>query len=307
MNNIEKLTNQIKNYALEIGFDLVGITSPEEIEEFKYFKNSLDNGYLSGMEYLYKYQDKRKYPKLLFEDTKSIISLGLNYYTDFKQKNLKIAKYALGDDYHIFMKEKINLLLEYIKTLKNNVEGKVYVDTAPILERSLAKRAGLGWIGKNTMLINPKIGSYFYIGELFLNIELKYDNPIKNYCGTCNECIKSCPTNAIVEPFVLNSNLCISYHTIESKDEKIPDNIDIKDNLFGCDICQDVCPWNKKFAKVSKLNQVQARSFFSNLKDIITNLTQEKFSTLFKNSAIKRAKFKGIMRNYKHIQKFNKD
>jgi len=302
LNNIN-LPNKIKDYAYKIGFDLVGITNPDEVEEFKYFKDSLDKGYFADMQYLYNYLDKRQNPKLLFENVKSIIVLGINYYTDFKQKELKIAKYSLGDDYHIFMKEKINLLLEYIKTLHSNVDGKICVDTAPVLERALGKRAGLGWIGKNTMLINPKIGSYFYIGELFLNIELETDNPIKNYCGSCNKCIESCPTSAIIEPFVLNSNLCISYHTIESKDDKIPDNIDIENNLFGCDICQDVCPWNKKFSKVSNLKEVQPRKFLSNIKNIIENLTQEKFSELFSKSAIKRTKFKGLLRNYNHIKK----
>jgi len=296
------LIDSIKKYSKELGFSLFGITRPEQIQDIEFYKKFLEDGFDADMTYLRNYLDKREYPSLLFEGVKSIICVGLNYYYPFeenKQNEYKIAKYALGKDYHIFMKEKLNYLLAYIKEIYPNADGKICVDTAPVLEKSLAQRAGLGWIGKNTLLVSYNKGSYFLLGELFLNIELEYDEAEKNHCGNCRKCVDSCPTKALFEPYKLNSNLCLSYQTIESKKEIPKELISlVKNNLFGCDICQDVCPWNKKFAKASDITEIMPNDYLKEktLEDLL-ELEQEEFSKIFKNTAIKRSKLRGIIRN----------
>lgn len=295
----KELSEKIKSYAKELGFELVGITSSEKITNISFYNNWISNGFASDMDYLKRNIDKRENPSLLFENTKSIVCVGFNYYTDYKPKKYKIAKYALNNDYHDFMKKKLESLLSYIHSFNPEAKGRAYVDTAPILEKPLAMRAGLGWVGKNTLLINNKKGSYFLLGELFLDIELDYDLPFsKSMCGACNKCINNCPTNALDEVNGLNSNLCISYLTIESKKE-IPESLSGKTSkyIFGCDICQDVCPWNR-FAFLSNEDEVQARSWIDNMTiEEILNLKQEDFSRIFKNSPIKRAKLRGFLRN----------
>jgi len=298
--NKNLLTQKIKEKAFNLGFELFGITDSSSISDINRYNEWLKNGFAGDMDYLKRNIEKRENPESLLPGTKSIICLGLNYNQKIQFNDFKIAKYALGDDYHTFLKEKLTELFLYIKSICNDLEGRVYTDTAPILERSLAKRAGLGWIGKNTILINPQKGSYYLLGELFLNIELEYnEQSIKTLCGNCSRCIDSCPTDALVQPYELNSNLCISYLTIESKTE-IPEEITDKMNnyIFGCDICQDVCPWNKKFSTYSKINDINPREWLSNksLKEIL-EMEQEEFSVIFKNSPVKRTKLKGLIRN----------
>lgn len=297
--NKSEITHLIKKKSQELGFDLFGITSSENIEDISKYKTWIENGFAGEMDYLKRNIEKRENPELLFPETKSIICLGINYNQKIEFDEFKIAKYALGDDYHTFIKDKIRELFLFIKGFYPELIGREYTDTAPILERSLAKRAGLGWIGKNTMLINPQKGSYFLLGELFLNIELEYDSPIKSLCGNCTRCIDSCPTDALISAGQLNSNLCIAYLTIESKNE-IPDNLSDKmeNYIFGCDICQDVCPWNKKFSSYSEINETLPREWITNksLTDLL-NMQQEEFSAIFKNSPVKRSKLKGLIRN----------
>lgn len=293
------LVNKIRDKAYSLGFELFGITNSNKISDIEHYKKWIDNGFAGEMEYLKRNFEKRENPSLLLSETKSIICVGLNYKQDIKFNNFKIAKYALGDDYHTFLKDKLKELFLFIKDIYPNLEGREYTDTAPILERSLAKRAGLGWIGKNTMLINPQRGSYYLLGELFLNIDLEYEaNPINNFCGNCTRCIDSCPTDAL-KPHELNSNFCISYLTIESKSE-IPENLmdKMENYIFGCDICQDVCPWNKKFSEYSNINNTKPREWINNysIEDIL-KMEQEDFSRLFKNSPVKRSKLKGLLRN----------
>lgn len=297
--NKKELSQKIKAYAQELGFDLVGITSSEKVESISFYNTWLENGFAGEMDYLKRNIEKRAEPELLLPNTKSIVCVGLNYYSKVETKGYKVAKYALGDDYHTFLKDKLQLLFDYIKKLVPELEGRVYTDTAPILERELAKRAGLGWLGKNTMLINRNKGSYFLLGEVFLNIALEYDTFHQDLCGNCNRCMVACPTDALIEPKVLDSNLCISYLTIENKKE-IPVNLakKMENNIFGCDICQDVCPWNKKFAYHTTLTEVQPRSWLSEKEiEALLNFDQETFSKTFKNSPIKRSKLRGFLRN----------
>lgn len=299
MQNKKIITQKIKEKAYELGFSLFGITDSSNISDIDFYKEWVSKGFAADMDYLKRNIEKRENPQLLLENTKSIICVGLNYNQKVDFNEFKIAKYALGDDYHIFLKDKLNELFLYIKDLFPELQGRVYTDTAPILERSLAKRAGLGWIGKNKMLINPKKGSYYLLGELFLNIDLEYDNPIKNFCGNCTRCIDACPTDALADIGGLNSNLCISYLTIESKTE-IPENLTdkLENYIFGCDICQDVCPWNKSFSSYSDLHETLPRDWINNKSiDDILMMEQEEFSKIFKNSPVKRAKLKGLIRN----------
>lgn len=297
--NKKEITEKIKIYAKNLGFDLIGITSPDKIDDFYIYEKWLENGFSGQMEYMKRNLDKREDPKKLFDSVKSIICLGLNYNRKINfENNFKIAKYALGDDYHDFLKEKANLIIKFISELLP-IESRAFTDSAPILERSLAKNAGLGWIGKNTMLINKERGSYFLLGEIFLNIELEFDNPYeKNFCGNCSKCIDNCPTQAITENGI-NSNLCISYLTIENKEEiEINFQNKTKNYIFGCDICQDVCPWNIKYKNESNIENTKPRNWiFEKSIDDLLLMTQDEFSKIFKNSPIKRSKLKGLIRN----------
>ncbi len=250
----------IKEEAIRIGFSDCGFAKADFLQEQKgHFCEWLSKKYHAGMRYMENNIEKRVDPRALFEDAKTVVVVSLNYYTDVDMlAKFKIAKYAYGADYHWVMKKKLNLLLEFINQRDPDCKAKICVDTVPILEKAWAERAGIGWIGKNTCLINKKKGSFLFLGELILNIELEYDSPAENYCGTCKRCIDACPTNALTEPYMLNANNCISYQTIESN-EQIPDDIRKKSNgwIFGCDICQNVCPWNK-FAIKHNINEFDA-------------------------------------------------
>lgn len=300
---IEQISRAIKEYAYQIGFQYCGISQAvfleEEAPRLEKWLKTQKHGQMAYME---KYFDLRLNPKLLVEGAESVISVLLNYYPQnpqHKDNNAKIPKYAWGEDYHFVIKDKLRLLFEYIKTLLPDVQGRAFVDSAPVMDKVWAQRSGLGWIGKHSNLIVPKAGSFFLIGELIITEKLQYDLPTQNLCGTCTLCIEACPTQAIVEPYVVDAKKCISYLTIELKEE-IPDEFKDKMNgwIFGCDICQDVCPWNIKFStpcnepRFMPLPQISEYE----LKDWLL-LDEKTFKKIFKKSPILRPKYKGFVRN----------
>ncbi|MEN8122911.1 MAG: tRNA epoxyqueuosine(34) reductase QueG, partial [Bacteroidota bacterium] len=250
--------------------------------------------------------DKRLDPSLLVDDAKSVISVLFNYYTDDIQTDPDapiISKYAYGNDYHHVIKEKLNLLFDFIKTKNKNVTGRVFVDSAPVLERAWAKQSGLGWIGKNGMLINKKIGSFVFIAELIINLELEYDTPINEYCGTCTRCIDACPTNAIIDDKIVDGSKCISYLTIELRGE-IPLEFEgkLQNMVFGCDICQDVCPHNSKAKPHEHEGLKPIRALLEMNKNDWCRLDKSGFNQHFKKSAINRTRYAGLKRNLNFLK-----
>jgi epoxyqueuosine reductase len=306
VNSIERNTDFIKSKARELGFSFCGISKAEFLhEEAPLLEEWLKRGYHGKMSYLENYFDKRLDPTLLVPGAKSVVSLVYNYFPDkelFEDKDFKVAKYAYGEDYHMVVKDKLKLLIDQLRAHTGDIEGRAFVDSAPVMERAWAKKSGLGWIGKNSLLLNREAGSFFFIAELIIDLELIYDGPIKDYCGSCTACIDACPTDAIVEPQVVDGSKCISYFTIELKDQ-IPNDVKGKfENwIFGCDICQDVCPWNS-FSKRHSEPRFDPKS---ELKDITRNewleLTEEVFNSVFKNSPVKRTKFEGLKRNINFV------
>ena len=257
------------------------------------------------MAYMANHFDKRLDPRLLVEGAKSVITVILNYYPkeklSEKKEDIKISKYAYGIDYHFVLKEKLKLLFDAIKIEIGHINGRVFVDSAPVMDKIWGKKAGLGWVGKHTNLINREIGSFFFIGEIISDLDLIADGPIKDYCGTCTACIDECPTDAIVDAYQVDGSKCISYLTIELK-EAIPN--EFKDKMenwaFGCDICQDVCPWNS-FSKPHKTPEFNLSPELKKLGNW-TEITEDIFKEVFKNSALKRTKFEGIKRNVKFLE-----
>lgn len=307
-----KLTNDIiETLAKNSGFNLVGFAKVEilenEVNKLKYWLNLNLN---SGMKYMEKNIDKRKNVKLILEEAKSIISLGLNYYTDYEYSNDdkfgKVSRYAFGKDYHLIIWEKLEQLILQIKNIDSTFEGISYVDTGPVMDKVWAIRAGLGWMGKHTNVINREFGSWFFIANIITNYEFNYSQQIEDFCGSCTACIDACPTNAIVNEYVLDANKCISYLTIENKDDEIPDEFKNKfENwIFGCDICQDVCPWNNKFSQKTSVKEFLPRNAELNVNEIL-NMNEEEFKIRFSDSPIKRAKLKGLKRNAKFISQNN--
>lgn len=300
------LSKFIKEKALEIGFDLVGISPVDSFPENQFYREWLSRGFAGEMKYIEKEPEKRQNVKGVLPGAKSVISCGLNYNTDYpysvKENDGRkgwISRYAWGDDYHDVMKDKLLLLLNFIRRMSpEETKANIYVDTGPVLDRVYGKYSGMGWFGKNTCIINQKIGSWIFIGEIITDLELEYDGPVPDRCGTCTRCIDACPTGAILEPYVLDSRLCISYLTIELR-ERIP--VELRDrmgnNVFGCDICQDVCPWNRK-AKVTNEPSFQPRYGLYNpeLSSLI-RLGDEDFRRILKENPIKRARRKGFLRN----------
>tara|TARA_Y100000589_G_scaffold317298_1_gene343174 strand:+ start:104443 stop:105387 length:945 start_codon:yes stop_codon:yes gene_type:complete len=300
---------KIKQLAQEFGFLDCGIVKADFLpKEAERLKEWLSNEYHGEMKYMENHFEKRVNPAKLVENTKSVIVLTYNYYPTKKQRedSYKIAKYAYGKDYHFILKEKLQKLwLAIENTLDIKMQGRIFVDSAPVLERSLAQQAGLGWIGKNTMLISKQKGSFFFISELFVDIPLAYDTPFKtDHCGTCTRCIEACPTDAILPGKTLNAKQCISYFTIELKDENLSAHVNKKwdDWIFGCDICQDVCPWNR-FATPHNEPAFEPDTRLLNFsKSDWENLSKEEFNQIFKKSAVKRTKYSGLMRNIKFLK-----
>jgi epoxyqueuosine reductase len=302
LSTIAKHTQLIKAEAKRLGFDYCGISKAEFLEEeAPRLEQWLNKGMHGQMAYMQNYFDERLDPRLLVPGAKSVISLLLNYYPTEKQIQAnapKISKYAYGTDYHFVIKEKLKSLLTHLQQNIGEVHGRVFVDSAPVLDKAWAKRSGLGWIGKNANLINKNSGSFFFVAELIIDLELEYDGAIKDYCGSCTRCIDACPTEAIVAPYVVDGSKCISYLTIELK-ENIPNDFKGKmDNwMFGCDVCQDVCPWNR-FSKPHSEPLLKANQDVLNFtKQDWMELTDETFKKVFKNSAVKRTKYSGLKRN----------
>ena len=305
--NIDSLTIDIKTRAKTLGFMSCGISKAGFLEEeAPKLENWLNKKMNGEMSYMQRNFDMRLDPTKIVEGAKSVISLTYNYYSEktYEDSNFKISKYAHGNDYHSVIKNKLKDLFEYIKEKTGDINGRVFVDSAPILERAWAKKGGLGWIGKNTNLISKKNGSFFFLCEIILDLELEYDHIETDHCGSCTACIDACPTNAIVEPYVVDGSKCISYYTIELKNN-IPDYAKntYDDWIFGCDICQDVCPWNR-FSKPHKEPLFNSGDeFLSISKNDWIEMTKETFNKVFKNSAIKRAGFDGIKRNIEFIKR----
>ncbi len=297
-------TDKIREEAFRLGFEFVGIAKAEQMdEEARRLEAWLNQDAHGKMGYMANHFDKRIDPRKLVEGAKSVISLTYNYFTDEKQTSPeapKISKYAYGKDYHYVVKDKLKELLHFITTEIGEVNGRAFVDSAPVLERDWAKRSGTGWIGKNTLLIHPKAGSFFFLAELIIDLELVYDTPMKDYCGTCTRCIDACPTEAIApNGYWVDGSKCISYLTIELKDEMIPPQYKSKMDgwMFGCDICQDVCPWNR-FSKKHNEPQFEPHpNLLEMTKEEWYEITEDVFKALFKNSAVKRTKYEGLKRN----------
>ena len=298
----DSLNKLISDKSKELGFNLVGFTSPHQSPNNR-LNQWLDLKYHASMKWMETSKDKRSDIFKYFPEVKTVISLAYNYYTDENDNNedqYKISNYAWGNDYHIILKEKLYQIIQLISQYKSKFQYRVCVDTSPLSEKYWAEKAGIGWIGKHTNLINDKIGSWFFLSEILLDFKLEYNEPFSfDLCGSCTKCIDDCPTDAIVDEYVLDSNKCISYLTIEKRDD-IPD--DFKDKLnnwiYGCDICQQVCPWNKKFSVKSLDNNFQIRDEIKNkTKRDWDNLNEEEYRRTFKKSAIKRTKFSGLKRN----------
>ncbi len=293
----------LKQKAYELGFEFVGVSKAEELtEEAKQLEKWLNNRYHGEMAYMENHFEKRIDPRKLVEGAKSVVSLMFNYHNPQKQADNdapRISQYAYGEDYHHVIKDKLKTLLDALREKAGEISGRCFVDSAPVMEREWAKRSGNGWIGKHTLLIHPKRGSYFFLAELILDIELEADGPMKDYCGTCKRCIDACPTDAIAPSgYLLDASKCISYLTIELKDA-IPAEFSGKmDNwMFGCDVCQEVCPWNRFSRKhLEPAFEPEPRLLSMSQKDW-KELNRELFGLLFAKSAVKRTKFEGLMRN----------
>ncbi|MBK9283235.1 MAG: tRNA epoxyqueuosine(34) reductase QueG [Sphingobacteriaceae bacterium] len=301
----EKLTQLIKKEAKLAGFDFCGISKSVFLEkEAAQLETWLKNNRHGEMKYMENYFDKRTNPALLVENCKSVISLLYNYFPEEKQieGSPKISKYAYGEDYHEIIKNKLKELLTKLKDQIGDFNGRVFVDSAPVMDKVWAAKSGLGWIGKNSNLITKENGSFFFIAEILVDLQLEYDQPIKDYCGTCTKCIDACPTEAIIEPYLVDGSKCISYLTIELKNE-IPQEFKNKmDNwVFGCDVCQDVCPWNRFSTTHHEPLFNDSRNLLSFTKEQWEEITEETFQVIFKNSAVKRTKHKGLKRNLKFI------
>lgn len=294
-----EITALIKKQALTVGFDACGIAEANFLkQDAEYLRQWLQSGVHGEMRYLENYFEKRVDPRLLVENAKSVIVVLLNYFPETLQNPTapQIAKYAYGADYHYLIKSKLYELKDFINNTICAVTGVAFCDSAPVLERRWAEKAGLGWIGKNTNLINPQMGSFFFIGELIIDVELEYDESQPSRCGNCTRCIDACPTNALSVQG-LNASQCIAYLTIEKKGEIPPELADKLSNcLFGCDICQDVCPWNQKKANPHKIMELNPSERFLNMtKNDWLSLSSSSFNALFKNSAVKRAGYKKLM------------
>jgi epoxyqueuosine reductase len=308
MDELITRSSRIKSEAIRLGFNGCGISRAEFLmEDAQRLENWLNNGYHAGMSYMANHSGKRTDPAKLVEGARSVVSVLLGYYPSRHQQHPDaplLSKYAYGKDYHDVIRKKLNLLYQFIQSAFPPATGRGFVDSAPVLDRAWAARCGLGWIGKNSMLISPEAGSYFFIGSLILDIPLSYDKPITDFCGDCNRCIRACPTSAILSDRVIDANRCISYLTIENKGEINGEfRGKFSNRVFGCDICQDVCPWNRKstphqveeFKPLPGLLEMSRKEWY----DLDEVIFREKFS----KSAVKRAKFSGMRRNLEFIDK----
>lgn len=306
-NDLKYNSDLIKSKAREIGFSACGIAPIYSLEsERQALESWLEAGMHGTMGYMKRNLEKRLNPAELLEGARSVITVLMNYYSPLRQTDPEapvISKYVYGKDYHFVLKERLNQLLRFIDKEVAPCKGRVFVDSAPVLERAWAREAGLGWIGKNTLLITKKFGSYVFIGELIVDLELDYDTEtISDYCGTCTRCIDACPTDAITAPRIIDARNCISYQTIENKGE-IPLRIASKLNnrVFGCDICQDVCPWNRKSESTEIHEFFPSEELLQMKKHEWNRLDKQTYNKIFKNTALERAGYKFLMRNIRTI------
>ena len=304
----KETTRQIKEKAKEIGFMGIAIAKAEHMDhEAIRLENWLNQNNQGEMSYLENYFDKRVDPTKLVPGSKSVISLMYNYYTDEKQEDPsapKLAMYAHGKDYHKVVKKKLIGLFKWMSESIGEIDGRCFVDSAPVLERDWARRSGLGWVGKHTLLINPKQGSYFFLCEIICDLDLEYDHPIKDHCGTCIRCIEACPTDAISEEgYIIDGSKCISYLTIELKNEIPNEFSDQMENwMFGCDICQQVCPWNKFSKPHSEDKFLPKPELLKMKKSEWEEITEDTFNKIFEGSAVKRTKYQGLKRNINFLK-----
>ena len=303
--DLHLLTSEIKQRALGEGFDKVGVIRADALtQERHYLDEWLARGYHGEMKWMARDPHRRTDPREIFPAARSVVVVALNYYTQHTHSvdadTGKVSRYAWGDDYHDVMTEKLRALLSSLQGQVLGLEGKICVDIQPMMDKAWAARAGLGWIGKHSNLITPELGSWVFIGELLLNVDLDYDcEPVDDHCGTCTLCLEACPTNAITEPYVVDSTRCISYGTIELRDERLPDVLErnLEGWLYGCDICQDVCPWNRFEQPTSEPRfEPRAGNISAKLSDIL-ELTPETYADRFRRSAMKRTKLSGLQRN----------
>lgn len=301
--SISTFTQVLKTQAVSLGFSTIGISSVEPLErEGKQLKDWLSNGYHGSMQWLGQNVDRRLNPILVFSESQSVIIVAMNYWTgDHQPENPqygRISRYAWGMDYHCVLREKLTQLLQWMQQQDSSIRGKIYVDSGPLLEKAWAVRSGLGWRGKNTVIISKNQGSYLFLGVILSNIPLVYDQLIPDYCGTCTRCIDACPTGAIVAPYILDASKCISYLTVEHRGE-IPNNYHaaLGNWIFGCDICQEVCPWNRFTQKTNVKEFYPKNGLLSTLLSQWSNLTEEEFKIRFMNSPIARTKYRGFIRN----------
>ena len=302
----EDPTRFLKRKAHNLGFLSCGISKAVFLEEeATKLENWLNDGKHGKMKYMENHFDMRLDPRKLVPDAKSVISLSYNYFNENLQKVKdapKISKYAYGNDYHKVIKEKLKILFKELQKEFGDINGRVFIDSAPIMEKAWAAKSGLGWIGKNTNLISQKVGSFYFLAEIIVDLEFEYDSPVTDHCGSCTACIDSCPTGALVKPYEIDASKCISYLTIELKDE-IPSefNGNMDNWAFGCDVCQDVCPWNRFSRKHNEPLFNPNQEMMKMGKKEWEELTEETFEVIFKNSAVKRTKYKGLKRNISFI------
>jgi epoxyqueuosine reductase len=307
MVDLERHSAMIKAEALRLGFDNCGIAPAVSLkEEAVRLDRWLSEGFHGTMKYMENHVEKRKNITLLVPGTVSVITVLLNYFTDKKQKDPLapvISKYAFGKDYHPLIRKKLASLLYYINTDIGKTRGRGFTDSAPVMDKAWAVRAGTGWIGKNTNLISPRNGSFVFIGTLLVDRPLHYDKPLPDKCGSCTKCIEACPVKAIVKPYVVDGSRCISYFTVEHKGE-IPDSCKGKfmNRVFGCDICQDVCPWNRKAKPHSTKELLPLPGLIEKNKEEWYRLSEEDFVAQFSGSPLKRAGYKGLMRNLRFLK-----
>lgn len=306
INSKETYSKFIKEEAKRLGFISCGISKAGFLEqEAPRLEKWLNNNHNGQMAYMENHFDKRLDPTLLVDDAKSVVSLLLNYFPSESQneESFKISKYAYGQDYHFVIKQKLKEFLHSIQENIGDVSGRAFVDSAPVLDKAWAAKSGLGWIGKNSNLITQRVGSFYFIAELILDLDLEYDHAVTDHCGSCTACIDACPTQAILAPYIVDGSKCISYYTIELK-ENLPNDMKGKFDewMFGCDTCQDVCPWNR-------FSKPHSEPLFNPNPDLLsfskkdwTEITEETFRVVFKNSPIKRTKFDGLKRNIKFLE-----
>ncbi|WP_316766749.1 tRNA epoxyqueuosine(34) reductase QueG [Pedobacter frigiditerrae] len=309
-NNSAKYSQMIKNEALRLGFMACGISKAEFLEEeAPRLENWLNNNHHGEMSYMANHFDKRLDPRLLVDGAKSVVSLTLNYFTEEKQSDFnapKISKYAYGTDYHTVIKERLKELLAFINDNIGEVAGRCFVDSAPVMDKAWAQKSGLGWRGKNSNLISKDSGSFFFLAELIIDLDLAYDTPfVADHCGSCTRCIDACPTDAIMAPYLVDGSKCISYLTIELKNE-IPNEFKgkMENWMFGCDICQDVCPWNRFATPHTEPAFTPALELLNLNKTELIEMTDEVFKQVFKGSAVKRTKFSGLKRNIDFLREY---